>query len=78
MEEIKEQEEKKCFLRRLAEKIKANKGKTIAITLIAFVLICVIVTLCCLNAYVFNRFATAKQNSPCGRSFPTVCPRGSL
>ncbi len=58
MEEIKEQEEKKCFLRRLAEKIKANKGKTIAIAVTAFVLICAIVTLCCLNAYVFNRFAT--------------------
>ena len=58
MEEIKNSEEKKGFFKRLAEKIKANKGKTIAIAVIAFVLICAIIALCCLNAYVFNRFAT--------------------
>lgn len=58
MEEIKNSEEKKGFFKRLAEKIKANKGKTIVISVVAFVLISAIIALCCLNAYVFNRFAT--------------------
>ena len=42
----------------MVEKIKANKGKTVAITLAAFVLVCAVVTLSCLGAYVFNRIAT--------------------
>ena len=58
MEECKNPEEKKGFFKKLGEKIKANKGKTVAITLVAFVLICAIVSLCCLSAFVFNRFAT--------------------
>ena len=47
----------KCF-GNIVEKIKANKGKTVAITLAAFVLVCAVVTLSCLGAYVFNRIAT--------------------
>ncbi len=47
----------KCF-GNIVEKIKANKGKTVAITLAAFVLVCAVVTLSCLGAFVFNRFAT--------------------
>ena len=39
-------------------KMAANKGKTILICSIAFVLIAAIVTLSCLGAFVFNRFAT--------------------
>ena len=48
----------KNFFKKLREKIKANKGKTVAIALVACVLICAVVTICCLNSYVFNRFAT--------------------
>ena len=47
----------KNFFKNLGEKIKANKGKTIAISVTAFVLACVIVTLCCLSAFLFNRFS---------------------
>ena len=42
----------------IIEKIKANKGKTVVITCIAFVLICAVATFSCLGALVFNRFAT--------------------
>ncbi len=42
----------------IVEKIKANKGKTVVIAIVAFVLVCAVVTLCCLGSYVFNRFAT--------------------
>ena len=58
MEEIKNSEEKKSFFARIGERIKANKGKTVAIAVVAFVLVCAVVTLCCLGSYVFNRFAT--------------------
>ena len=37
--------------------IKAHKGRTIAISVTAFVLVCIIITLCCLNAFLFNRFS---------------------
>ena len=47
----------KCF-GNIVEKIKANKGKTVAITLTVFVLVCAVITLGCLGAFVFNRFAT--------------------
>ena len=47
----------KCF-GNIVEKIKANKGKTVAITLAAFVLVCAVITLGCLGAFVFNRIAT--------------------
>ena len=47
----------KCF-GNIVEKIKANKGKTVAITLAAFVLVCAVITFSCLGAFVFNRFAT--------------------
>ena len=49
---------KKCVFKRIAEAIKNNKKKTIIIAIIAFVLICAIVTVCCLSAFLFNRFAT--------------------
>ena len=48
----------KNFFKNLFEKIKANKGKTVVITCIAFVLICAVIALSCLGALVFNRFAT--------------------
>ena len=41
----------------MVEKIKANKGKTVAIALTAFVLVCAVITLSCLGAFVFNRFS---------------------
>ena len=46
----------KCFFKKVGDAIKAHKKKTIAISVIAFVLICVIVSLCCLNNLLFNRF----------------------
>ena len=44
------------FFKKLGEKLKANKKKTILISVIAFVTVCVIVTMCCLSAFLFNRF----------------------
>ncbi len=49
---------KKCIFKRIGAAIKANKKKTIIIAVIAFVLICAIVSVCLLNAFLFNRFAT--------------------
>ena len=48
----------KNFFKNLAEKIKANKKKTIVISVVAFVTVCVVITVCCLSAFLFNRFAT--------------------
>ena len=50
-------EKKKCICKRVVEAIKNNKKKTIIIAIIAFVLICAIITVCCLSAFLFNRFA---------------------
>ena len=47
----------KEFFKKLGEKIKANKKKTIVISVISFVLVCVIITLACLGAFLFNRFS---------------------
>ncbi len=47
----------KKFFQKLGEKILANKKKTIIISCVAFVLICVIIALVCLNAFLFNRFS---------------------
>jgi len=47
----------KNFFKKLGEKIKANKKKTIVISVISFVLVCVIITISCLSAFLFNRFA---------------------
>jgi len=46
------------FFAKLGAAIKAHKGKTIAISAVAFVLISAVITLSCLGAFVFNRFAT--------------------
>ncbi len=48
----------KNFFVKLFAAMKAHKGRTIAISVTAFVLICAIVTVCCLSAFLFNRFAT--------------------
>ena len=48
----------KAFFLKLFDSMKAHKGRTILIAVIAFVLICAIVTVCCLSAFLFNRFAT--------------------
>ena len=48
----------KNIFKKLGSKIKANKKKTIIICSISFFLICAIITLSCLGAFVFNRFAT--------------------
>ena len=50
--------EKKCVFRRIWESIKAHKVRTIVISVVVFLLICAIVAVCCLSAYLFNRFAT--------------------
>jgi len=47
----------KNFFKKLGEKIKANKKKTIVISVISVVLILVIVSLCLLNSLLFNRFS---------------------
>lgn len=47
----------KNFFAKLAEKIKANKKKTVVISVIAFVLVCAVITVCCLSAFLFNRFS---------------------
>ena len=47
----------KEFFKKLCEKIKANKKKTIVISVISFVLVCVIITVCCLSAFLFNRLS---------------------
>ena len=46
-----------CCFKKIGDWILAHKGRTIAIAVIAFVLVCVVVTLCCLGAFVFNRIA---------------------
>ena len=48
----------KEFFKKLGEKIKANKKKTIVISIVAFVTVCVVITVCCLSAFLFNRIAT--------------------
>ncbi|HAE88867.1 MAG TPA: hypothetical protein DCG79_03240 [Clostridiales bacterium] len=48
----------KNFFKKLGEKIKANKKKTVVISVVAFVTVCVVITVCCLSAFLFNRFAT--------------------
>jgi len=45
----------KDFFKKLGEKIKANKKKTIVISVISFVLVCVIISIACLSAFLFNR-----------------------
>ena len=47
----------KNFFKKIGEKIKANKKKTIVISAISFFLVCAIITLSCLGAFVFNRFS---------------------
>ena len=47
----------KEFFKKIGEKIKANKKKTIIISVISFVLVCVIITVCCLSAFLFNRLS---------------------
>ena len=47
----------KEFFKKFGAAVKAHKGRTVAISIAAFVLICAVVTLSCLGAYVFNRFA---------------------
>lgn len=47
----------KNIFKSIGRKIKANKKKTIIISSIAFFLICVIISLSCLAAFCFNRFA---------------------
>ena len=49
--------EKKCPLRKIGAAIKANKKKVIVISIIAFVLICAIIAVSCLSAFLFNRFS---------------------
>ena len=51
-------QKKENFFKRLGKKIKANKNKTIVISVIAFVLVCAIIAISCLSAFLFNRFAT--------------------
>ena len=46
---------KKCVFKCLADKIKANKKRTALISVVAFVMVCVIISLCLLNAFLFNR-----------------------
>ena len=58
MEENKNCEKKQCIFKKIGDKIKANKGKTVAISLVAFLLIAAVAALSCLGAFVFNRFAT--------------------
>ena len=48
----------KEFFAKFGAAVRAHKGRTVAICVTAFVLICAIVTLSCLGAFVFNRFAT--------------------
>ena len=50
--------EKKCIFKRIGAAIKANKKKTIVIAVVAFLLICAIVSVSLLSAFLFNRFAT--------------------
>ena len=45
-----------CVCKRIGDTIKSHKKRTIVISVIAFVMICVIVSLCCLNSLLFNRF----------------------
>jgi len=47
---------KDCFVK-IASAIKAHKGRTVAIAVTAFVLVCAVVALACLGAFVFNRFS---------------------
>jgi len=46
------------FFAKFAAAVKAHKGRTVAICVTAFVLVAAIVSLSCLSAFVFNRFAT--------------------
>ena len=47
----------KEFFKKLGEKIKANKKKTIVISVVAFVTVCAVITVCCLSAFLFNRLS---------------------
>ena len=47
----------KNFFKNLCEKIKANKKKTIVISVVAFVTVCAVITVCCLSAFLFNRLS---------------------
>ena len=47
----------KEFFAKFGAAVKAHKGRTIAISVAAIVLICAVVALSCLGAYVFNRFS---------------------
>ena len=47
----------KNFFAKIGAAIKAHKGRTIAISVTAFVLVCVIISLSLLNALLFNRFS---------------------
>ena len=47
----------KEFFAKLGAAVKAHKGRTVAVSVVAFVLICAVVTLSCLGAFVFNRFS---------------------
>ena len=58
MEEVKNTNEKKSFFKKLGAAIRAHKGRTIAIAVTAFLLICAIVAISLLSVLVFNRFAT--------------------
>ena len=47
----------KEFFRKIGAAIKAHKARTIVISVTAFVLVCVIVALCLLNAFLFGRLS---------------------
>ena len=47
----------KEFFGKIGAAIKAHKGRTIAISVTAFVLVCIIVSLCLLNAFLFGRLS---------------------
>jgi len=47
----------KEFFAKIGAAIKAHKGRTIAISVTAFVLICIIISLCLLNALLFGRIS---------------------
>ena len=47
----------KEFFAKIGASIKAHKGRTIAISVTAFVLVCIIISLCLLSAFLFNRLS---------------------
>ena len=47
----------KAFFGKIGAWMKAHKGRTIAIAVTSFVLICAIITVSLLSAFLFNRFS---------------------